>query len=143
MDIQTTDKICDAEGPSVEYSCENICLYCCGTKSLQSKWLLILRVIPHCEPLFADLENLLSSRFCYLYLVWRSLLLRDNCFTLFNLVVMSNNCYNVTHQFTLLFYLVNLFWVVLTLLFSESILDCATFELDAHAESAKTFDQLH
>ena len=33
------------------------------TKSLQSEWLFSLRVIPHCGPLFVDLESSLSSCF--------------------------------------------------------------------------------
>ena len=68
---------------------------------------------------------LLRPNYGLLYLVWRSLLLRDNCFVypyslvtlVFNLVIMSDNCYDLS--------------VRSAQLLRESILGCATFELDA------------
>jgi len=37
--------------------------YAALTKSLQSEWPFLLRIIPHCGPLFADLEKSLSAYF--------------------------------------------------------------------------------
>ena len=62
--------------------------YAALTKSLQSEWLFSLRVISHCGPLFADLENSLSLCFFAIFF-WCG-----GGRGVFNLVIMSNNCYN-------------------------------------------------
>ena len=103
------------------------------TKSLQSKWLFSLRVIPHCGSLFADLEKSLSS--CFLPALFGvevsaierqlfSLPLQFGGLGVFNPVTMSDYCYDSS--------------VRSTLLLRKSILGSATFEFDAHVETVQS-----
>jgi len=115
--------------------------YAALTKSLQSEWLFTLQVIPHCGPLFADLEKSLSS--CFLPALFGvevssterqlfSLPLQFGGLGIFNPVAMSDYCYDSS--------------VRSTLLLRKSILGSVTFELDAHidtVQSAKHFDRQH
>ena len=96
--------------------------YAALTKSLQSEWLFTLRVIPHCGPLFADLEKSLSSCFLPAFLVLRCLPLKDNCFlflcslgVLVFLILWLCLIIVMTLLFAPLCCFVNLFWGVLHL----------------------------
>ena len=109
------------------------------TKSLQSEWLFSLGVIPHCGPLFVDLESSLSS--CFLPALFGvevsaierklfSLPLQFDCLGVFNPVAMLAYFYDSS--------------VRSTMLLRHSILGRVTFELDVHVEtvqSAKHFDR--
>ena len=91
-----------------------------------------MRVIPHCGPLFADLEKSLSSCFLSAFIERQlfSLSLQFGGLGIFNPVAMSDYCYDSS--------------VCSTLLLHKSILGSDTFELDAHVEtvqSTKRFDR--
>jgi len=115
--------------------------YAAFTKSLQSEWPFLLRVIPHCGPLFADLEKSLST--CFLPALFGvevlaterwlfSLPLQFGGLGVFNPMAMYSFCYD--------------FSVHSTLLLHNSILRSTTFELDAHVEtvqSVKCLDRQH
>ena len=78
--------------------------YAAPTKSLQSEWLFPLESFPIVDLIW---KTRFHHVFCHFYVVWSSLLLRDNCFPyLYSLVslvfslqwlclvIMSGNCYD-------------------------------------------------